>query len=616
MRNRYILLADLFVFAVAACGAFGLRFDWYFFQTRAEFVPYVIGAPLLKIAVFFIFGMYGRFWRYATVDDVVALMMANLAASVATAAFVSAGIFVFGFIVEFSRSVFVADWVLSAAGVAAVRLSIRVIGDSQAVRGTVAAGKRVLIAGAGAAGAMVAREMQRNPGLQMEPIGFLDDDNLKIGKRIYGVQVLGPLSALQEIVKTRHPDSVVIAMPRASGAVLRVIADECRQTGVVSQTIPGMFELLDGDVSVSRLRHVDITDLLRRDPVASSPDASSFVEGHRVLVTGAGGSIGYELCRQIAYARPQRLVLLGHGENSIFEAQLSLRESFPTINVDAVIADIRDTDRIFRVFDRAQPEIVFHAAAHKHVPLMEENAEEAISNNVMGTQTIIDASLRAGVGRFVLISTDKAVSPSNLMGASKRVAERLVRAAAKRTGKPFVVVRFGNVLGSRGSVVPRFKKQIESGGPVYVTHPDMKRFFMTIPEAVHLVLQAGGLGRGGELFVLRMGEPLRIVQLAEDLIRLSGLSPEEVAIVYTGLRAGEKLEESLWEGTAVVEPTSHPEILQVTEEPAMDYQQCARLVKALHVAAEQDDRQTIDAALAMFIPTFSHPGSDRSVAVH
>jgi FlaA1/EpsC-like NDP-sugar epimerase len=616
MRNRYVLLADLVVFVVAVFGAFGLRFDWYFLTNRPEFVPYVLAAPPIKAVVFYLFGMYGRFWRYATVDDVVALMIANSAASVVMAAFVSLGIFAFDFIIEFSRSVLIVDWILAAGGVAAVRLSIRVIGESHVGRTAPGAGKRVLIAGAGAAGAMVVREMQRNPGLGMDPVGFLDDDRVKIGKRIYGVPVVGALSELPETVKGRRIDEVIIAMPRASGAVVRVVAAACRETGVVSHTIPGVFELLDGDVSVSRLRQVDITDLLRRDPVVSSPEACSFVEGRRVLVTGAGGSIGFELCRQIAHGRPQCLVLLGHGENSIFEAHVSLRESFPTVKIETVIADIRNRDRIFRIFDRVQPEIIFHAAAHKHVPLMEENVSEAVLNNVLGTRNVVTLSAEFDVEHFVLISTDKAVNPTSLMGASKRVAERLVRAAAKATGKPFVIVRFGNVLGSRGSVVPIFKKQIESGGPVYVTHPDMKRFFMTIPEAVHLVLQAGGMGHGGELFVLKMGEPLRIVELAEDLIRLSGLSPEEVPIVYTGLRAGERLEESLWEESATVAPTSHPEVLQVTEEPAMDFEQCAVLVEAMRLAAQRGDRQTINAALTRFIPTFAQLGADRPLSVH
>ena len=623
MRNRFVLLADLLAVTLAVCGAFGLRFDWYFFQTRPEFLPYVLAAPVIKLVVLYLFGMYGRFWRYATADDMVALMIAGSAASAAMAAYVSAGIFIFGFIYEFSRSVFVADWVFSLCLLGAVRLSVRVIAESQS-RGRRSDGpvRRVLIAGAGDAGAIVAREMQRNPRLRMEAVGFLDDNPVKIGKRIYGAPVLAPLNQLTDVIESLRIDEVLIAIPTAPGTVVRGIADDCRRLGVISRTMPGVFELLDGNVSVSRLRQVDISDLLRRSPVVSSPDAGSFVAGRRVLVTGAGGSIGFELCRQIAHGRPQSLVLLGHGENSIFEALVSLRESFPSIHVESVIADIRDRDRMFRIFDRVRPEIVFHAAAHKHVPLMEENPEEAISNNVVGTQNVIDAAVRAGSGRLVLISSDKAVSPSSLMGASKRVAERLVRTAAKATGRPFVVVRFGNVLGSRGSVVPTFKRQIESGGPIYITHPDMRRFFMTIPEAVHLVLHAGAMGKGGELFVLKMGEPLRVVDLAQDLVRLSGLSLEDIPIVYTGLRPGEKLEEALWEQGAAVEATAHPEVLRVTEEGTIDDLQCSLLVASMHRAASRGDGRLIDSMLAEFIPTFSRagpaspPSTDGPVVVH
>ena len=401
MKNRYVLLADLVVFVIAVFGAFGLRFDWYFFDNRPEFVPYVLAAPPIKVLVFYLFGMYGRFWRYATVEDVVALMIANSAASVAMAVFVSLSIFAFGFMVEFSRSVLVVDWILAAC--------------ARCGRSPVDPRHRRISYRPASAGRRQARADRRrrrrrsdgcprdagNPELGMDPVGFLDDDRVKIGKRIYGVPVLGALSQLAETVKARRIDEVIIAMPRVAGGVVRVIAAACRETGVASHTMPGVFELLDGDVSVSRLRQVDITDLLRRDPVVSSPEAGSFVEGRRVLVTGAGGSIGYELCRQIAHGRPQCLVLLGHGENSIFEAHVGLRESFPTVKFETVIADIRDKDRIFRVFDRVQPEIVFHAAAHKHVPLMEENAEEAITNNVIGTQNMIEACRAAAVARFV-----------------------------------------------------------------------------------------------------------------------------------------------------------------------------------------------------------------------
>jgi FlaA1/EpsC-like NDP-sugar epimerase len=450
----------------------------------------------------------------------------------------------------------------------------------------------------------------------MRPVGFVDDDPVKVGKRIYGIPVVGRLRELSDIVQAMQVDQVIIAMPKVTGNVVRAVAEDCRRAGVVSRTIPGVFELLGGSVSVSRLRQVDIADLLRRNPVEAGPDAAGYIQGRTVLVTGAGGSIGFELSRQVAYANPACLALVGHGENSIFDAYGHLREAFPHVRIEPIIADIRDRGRILRVFERLRPEVVFHAAAHKHVPLMEGNPEEAISNNVLGTQNVVDAAIRAGTGRLVMISSDKAVSPCSLMGASKRVAEAVVRTAALRVDRPFVVVRFGNVLGSRGSVVPAFKKQIEAGGPITITHPDMKRFFMTIPEAVHLVLQAAGLGKGGELFVLKMGEPLRIVQLAEDLIRLSGLSPDEVPIVFTGLRPGEKLEESLWEEGAQLEDTAHPEVLKVTERRSLDAEQLGRAVEALANAAVQGDRQSIELGLRELIPSFSSTASVPSRTNH
>ena len=323
------------------------------------------------------------------------------------------------------------------------------------------------------------------------------------------------------------------------------------------------------------------------------------------MITGAGGSIGSALWRQVARARPASLVILGHGENSIFDVQVELKERYPTLEVIPVIADIRDRGRIASTFQRVRPSVVFHAAAHKHVPLMEENPEEAITNNVVGTHCVLEAALAAGTERFVLISSDKAVSPSSIMGASKRIAEALVRDAARRNSRGFVVVRFGNVLGSRGSVVPHFKRQIERGGPVTLTHPDMKRFFMTIPEAVYLVLEAGGMGAGGELFVLKMGEPVRIMDLAEDLIKLSGLSLEEVPIVFTGIRPGEKLEEALWEDGATSEPTRHPDVLSVIETQRTIGLGLPEVMSALSAAAAKGDHLQIQAILAEQISTFA-----------
>jgi FlaA1/EpsC-like NDP-sugar epimerase len=605
MRNRYVLLADVAMFLIAVCGAFGFRFDWYFFRDRPEFIPYAVAALVLKPVVFYGFGMYRRFWRYATIDDMLALVIANAAASAAMAGTVWAALSL-DVIHEFSRSVVAADWLLALFATGAMRVSIRVVSESRS-RGRRGdeADKRVVIAGAGDAGRIVAREIQRNTQLRMRPVGFLDDDPVKVGKRIYGIPVVGRLRDLPEIVQAMEVDQIIIAMPKVTGSVVRAVAEDCRRAGVVSRTIPGVFELLGGSVSVSRLRQVDIADLLRRTPVEAGPDAAGYIQGRTVLVTGAGGSIGFELSRQVAYASPACLALVGHGENSIFDAYGHLREAFPHVRIEPIIADIRDRGRILRVFERVRPEVVFHAAAHKHVPLMEGNPEEAISNNVLGTQNVVDAAIRVGTGRLVMISSDKAVSPSSLMGASKRVAEALVRAAALRANRPFVVVRFGNVLGSRGSVVPAFKKQIEAGGPITITHPDMKRFFMTIPEAVHLVLQAAGLGKGGELFVLKMGEPLRIVQLAEDLIRLSGLSPDEVPFVYTGLRPGEKLEEALWEEDAQLEDTAHPEVLKVTERRSLDADRLGRAVEALANAAVQGDRPGIVLGLQELIPSFT-----------
>jgi len=400
-----------------------------------------------------------------------------------------------------------------------------------------------------------------------------------------------------------------------TGKVVRALAEACRNAGTPSRIVPGVFELLDGQLSVSRLRQVEIADLLRREQITTPPETSLYLTQKRVVVTGAGGSIGFELCRQIALANPATLVLLGHGENSIFEAETRLREQFPGLAVQAFIADIRDRSRLAACVQGVRPHVVFHAAAHKHVPLMEDNPEEAITNNVLGTRNIVDACVASGVERLVMISTDKAVAPTSVMGASKRLAEILVRDGARRSGRAFSVVRFGNVLGSRGSVVPIFKRQIERGGPITITHPDVKRFFMTIPEAVHLVLQAGGLSTSGELFVLNMGSPVAIVQLAEDLIRLSGLNTDDIPIVFTGLRPGEKLEEELWESGAMVEATSHPELLLVKEEEGPDAAEVMRSLDALVAAARSGPRLHFEAMLAQWLPSYVPSSVDKHLVM-
>ena len=605
MRNRFLLLCDVPLVAVAAYTAFALRFDWFFPLHRPEFGPFLIAALLVKPVVFVLMGMYSRVWRYASVQDLLAVTLAVSAASLVMLALVAAGM-VGRWIVEFSRAVIVIDWLLTLCAVGGVRMAVRLASENTLRTSSPprAALKRALIVGAGDAGSMVLREVRRNPQLGIDPVAFLDDDAVKRGKRIHGLPVIGNVASLPSVVEQYGIAEVIIAMPTASGEVIRAVTEVCRSAGISSRIVPGVFELLGGQLTVSRLRQVDIADLLRREQVATDPGNRMYLARKRVLVTGAGGSIGSELCRQIALANPALLVLVGHGENSIFDARARINEQFPSLPVEAVIADIRNAARLESCFAHVRPHIVFHAAAHKHVPLMEDNPEEAITNNVVGTSNIVDACIAASVERLVMISTDKAVSPTSMMGASKRLAETIVREGARRSGRPFAVVRFGNVLGSRGSVVPVFKGQIERGGPITITHPDVTRFFMTIPEAVHLVLQAGGLSDGGELFVLNMGEPVRIVQLAQDLVKLSGLSANEIPIVFTGLRPGEKLEEELWEKDAQVEPTAHPEVLRVREHDPVDGAELVRALGALASAAATGDRLQIEAALAQWIPTY------------
>lgn len=613
-RNRYILAVDVVLVVFSAFAAFAMRFDGVFVLHRREFPLFLALAVFTKPIVFLTFGLYKRYWRYASVWDLVAVVLAVSAAEVVLGSAILGTVLVqrqiFDYIIEFSRSVILIDWLVTLILIGGVRMAVRLFSESTPSRERRAsvpgspAVKRVLIVGAGDAGVIVLREINRNRALNMEVAGFLDDDPAKRGKRIHAALVLGPLSALVAITESHNVTEAIIALPTASGTIVRRVIEACREAGITFTSVPGVFELLDGQLTVSRLRSVDIGDLLRRTQIPGFPDAAGYLGGQTVLVTGAGGSIGSELCHQIARSNPARLVLLGHGENSIFAVQHEMRERAPGLPVQTVIADVRDAERLRQVFRAVRPTAVFHAAAHKHVPLMEENPEEAVTNNVFGTRNVVQAALDAGVERLVLISTDKAVQPSSVMGATKRLAELIVTDAAKRHGRAFVVVRFGNVLGSRGSVVPTFKRQIELGQPIQITHPDMTRFFMTIPEAVHLVLQAGGLGRGGELFVLNMGQPVAIVDLAKDLIRLSGYDVDDIPIVFTGLRPGEKLEERLWEEGALVQPTENPDVLRVAEQ-LPEHADVAEILAFLKSAVETGDRASLLFALTTSVPSFT-----------
>ncbi len=609
LPNRYVLLGDLLFICLSVVGAFALRlefgaaFTWY----MPQMFRMMLLALLIKPVVYHFFGLYRRLWAYASIRELLVIIVAVTAASVGLSLAVLGMTTVQQWTLGqrylgFPRSALGIDWLLSTLTVGGLRFLQRALSDLQ--NNHLEKSQRVLVVGAGDAGALVVREMQRSSVLDLKPVGFVDDDPIKQGQRIHDVPVLGALDDLPAVVLEKDIDEVIIAIPSASGKVLRRIAEMCRRARVPFRTMPGLYELIGGNVSVSRLREVEISDLLRRSPVHMDHTQISLeLSNKRILVTGAGGSIGRELCRQVARWNPDSLVLLGHGENSIFESLTELREAFPNLPLHPVIADIRDMDRLHTIFADYRPQLVFHAAAHKHVPLMEANVEEAVTNNILGTRNVVDAALLYDVERLTMISTDKAIRPTSIMGATKRIAELIVLDAAHRSGRQFSVVRFGNVLGSRGSVVPFFKRQIARGGPVTVTHPDMKRYFMTIPEAVHLVLQSTTLGDGGEVFVLRMGEQVRILDLAEDLIRLSGLEPgQDIEIVFTGIRPGEKLSEELWDRWAHYEDTPHPDIVRLADEDILTGDALHRVVEDLIHLAREGERQRIIRIFDEIIP--------------
>ena len=507
IRNRFVLIGDIALTIVSVLGSFALRLDVgelpYYFPAV---VLMCAVALLIKIPIYFLFGLYHRLWMYASTGELRLITVAVTTASVVTSGVMAVLIVTGNVLPGMPRSALGIDWLLSLVLIGGSRFALRILAEQSMAARADGKGKRALVIGAGDAGALVVRELQRSQQLNLTPVGFLDDDPAKQKHTIHGVTVIGRVDDLPSIIDLHKIDIVIIAIPSAPGRLVRMVNDVCRVKGIPSRTVPGIYELIGGKVSVNRLREVDITDLLRREPVRVNDEAvGAALAGKRVLVTGAGGSIGRELCRQIARRNPAGLILLGHGENSIFEIFLELREDYPDILLSPVIADVRDAGRLAQVFGQHQPEVIFHAAAHKHVPLMEVNIVEAVTNNVLGTRNVVQAALDHHVERFLLISTDKAVRPSSIYGATKRLAEMIVLHAAHESRRAFTVVRFGNVLGSRGSIIPIFKLQIANGGPVTITHPDMFRFFMTIPEAVYLVLQAASMENGGETFVLNMG---------------------------------------------------------------------------------------------------------------
>lgn len=561
-RSVILALFDMIATVITPFVAFVIRFALDERSVPPQYIEVLTRAlPVIlpvRLAIYWMCGLYTQAWRYASVPELGRIVLGVSLDSIAWASIIyllpNQG---------FPRSVFIISWFLNATVLGGARLALRLRSEWQIWRRKVQEGtRRTLIIGAGDAGAMLAKEFAKHPELDSILVGFLDDDPAKQGFKVMGLRVLGTRAELERVVAQYKVTDLIIAMPSAKGRVVREVVEAGRRLGLQVRTLPGIYEVVNGSVSVSQIRDVQIEDLLRREEIRMDLEAiAAYLTDEVVLVTGAGGSIGSEICRQIAKFNPRELLLLGHGENSIYEINLELSEKFPHLSLRPIIADIQDEHRVQQIFEQHRPGVIFHAAAHKHVPLMEANPTEAIKNNVFGTLHVAKAAQKYRAKRFVLISTDKAVNPTSVMGATKRIAECIIQSLNEQSGTIFVAVRFGNVLGSRGSVVPLFKRQIASGGPVTVTHPEMQRYFMTIPEAAQLVIQAASMGQGGEVFVLDMGEPVRILDLARDLIRLSGFEPdEEIPVVFTGPRPGEKLFEELLTAEEGTEATCHQRI--------------------------------------------------------
>jgi FlaA1/EpsC-like NDP-sugar epimerase len=570
VRTSQVLI-DVAVLAAAFGAAFVIRFDAELphgmLKQLVILWPYVVA---FQYGVLVAFGVTKFAWRYVSLREVKRIGLALAVAG----AFLLVGRIIYPVVPGSGYARYAAiplgvgliDFVLAFLGIVAVRAARRMFAErsnrSELVARQNSSARRTLLIGAGEAGAMVAREIASRPDLGIEALGFLDDDRNKHGLEIHGLKVLGSIAQLPALASSLHAEQGLISIAAAPGEVIRRILSLAESASLPVKIIPGIFEILDGKVNLSRIRTVSIEDLLGRPAVSLDvPAIRGFLAGKRVLVTGAGGSIGSELCRQIASFGPACLTLVERAEFQLFCVHSELVHRFPDLSIRPRICDICDTKRLDGVFAEDRPEVVFHAAAHKHVPMMEWNPGEALKNNVFGTRKVADAADKHGVGSFVMVSTDKAVNPTSIMGTTKRVAEMYVQALSRTSKTRYVAVRFGNVLGSSGSVIPVFQKQIEAGGPVTVTHPEMKRYFMTIPEACQLVMQAGTMGRGGEIFVLDMGTPMKIADLARDLIRLSGFEPEvDIRIEYTGVRPGEKLFEELGFDGEKMDRTAHEKI--------------------------------------------------------
>lgn len=614
----YIMIfSDAFCFALSLTAAYFFRFEFsleqYYVRQLYSLLLWIVP---LKIGIFFVFGLYRGMWRYTGVRDFWKLAQACIVSTL----FLMAIILIIYRFMGFSRAVFVLDGAMTFLLAGGLRMAIRAYFTSQSLIQEPEASlrprhrKRVLIIGAGAAGEKILREIFDNYELHYDVMGFLDDDPNKLGRAIHGVPVLGSMEKLSQIVEKEQAEEVLIAAPSASGEQMRRIIDICKHCNILYKTMPGMGEIIDGRVSVKALRDVRYEDLLGRQPVELDLiGIRNYLDGRTVLITGCGGSIGSELCRQVVKYQPGALVLVDASEANLFHIQMELQYESSFEHYHCVLGHVQDRPLMTSVFEKFHPHVVFHAAAYKHVPILEKNPWEAVMNNIVGSRVVMELAVEHSVDRFVLVSTDKAVRPTNVMGASKRVAELLLQ-SFQGNGTKFMAVRFGNVVGSSGSVIPLFRRQIERGGPVTVTHPDVNRYFMTIPEAAQMIVQAGAMGEGGEIFILRMGTPVKIADMARDLIRLSGKEPDkDIKIVFTGLREGEKLyEELITVGEGIV-PTGHKKIMVLRSDrlsnglnnPAKLREWLDSELRLLNEAALRHDSKAIKRKLQEIVPEYT-----------
>ena len=586
VRMGILMAADVLALCLASFLGLFVRFDLNiskippeYARAALEFLPYYI---LASLVIFFLARMYSTMWSVAGVREALHVVAACGLASLVQIA----GMMLLQLSVP--RSFFLVSFAALCAEELGIRLSYRVV-ISLFGNHSKKAAKRIMIVGAGTSGSVILKEMTTSSLVNGCVVCFVDDDKNKAGKFLNGVPVAGNRNDIPRLAEEYKIDEIYIAIPSASAKERKAIIEICRETGCQVKILPGIYQLINGEVSIAKLRNVEIEDLLGRDPIRVNLDEiMGYVSGKVVLVTGGGGSIGSELCRQVASHNPKQLIIFDIYENNAYDIQLELKEKYPDLDLVVLIGSVRNTHRIETVFEKYRPDIVYHAAAHKHVPLMEDSPNEAIKNNVFGTYKTAKAADKYGTSRFVLISTDKAVNPTNIMGASKRMCEMVVQMMNARSKTDFVAVRFGNVLGSNGSVIPLFKKQIEQGGPVTVTHPDIIRYFMTIPEAVSLVLQAGAYAKGGEIFVLDMGEPMKILDLAKNLIRLSGYTPDvDIPIVFTGLRPGEKLYEELLMNEDGMQDTPN-KLIHIGKPIEFDMERFEGQLEELYVTANED----------------------------